>query len=461
MAHVIIIGGGMSGLSLAWYLKEMAKGWEITVLEAENRVGGKAWTEKSKGFLVERGVNGVLDNKPSTLELSRALGISPLRSNDASRKRFVVRSGRLLPLPDSPGAFLRSKILSLSGKLRLFYEPFIPPLRGQRDESLASFAKRRLGGEAYKYLIDPMASGIYAGNPERLSLKSCFPRIHELEKEYGSLIKAMIALKREARRKGVKKKASAGPGGVLTSFRGGMEELVNALRESLKNEIRTDSRVSAISLKEGNWEVQTENGEVFLGTHVVLSLPAHDARSLVKGLSKRLFGLFNHFEYPPIAVCALGFRARDISGRLDGFGFLCPHVESRKILGALWDSSVFDFRAPEGFHLIRCLLGGMRNRHILEKKDSEILKMSLGELKDLMGIKKEPIFAEVFRWKRAIPQYHIGYERLLEEIHRELLRYPRLFIRCNWVKGVSLNDCVFNSRELAGLIMSGRDEQRF
>ena len=457
MLHCIIIGAGLSGLSLAWYLKRFSKNaFKITILESENRAGGKAWTDRRDGFLIEKGVNGVLDNKPSTIELAKELGLSLLKSNDASRIRFVVRDKRLVRLPDSPGSFLKSEVLSLSGKLRLFCEPFIKKAPEGLDESLASFAKRRLGEEAYNYLIDPMASGIYAGNPERLSLKACFPRIYELEQKYGSLIKAMISLQREAKKKGERKKASAGPGGVLTSFNSGMEELVEALCDKLKEELFLNQRVESIYRENGLWKVVVNGSKVYEGSHIVLALPAYRARYIVKDLSKELCRLFSFFEYPPIAVCAFSFKREKVSN-LNGFGFLCPNIEKRAILGSLWDSSVFQHRAPEGYHLLRCLMGGMRNRHILEKSDHQLKELALAELKELIGIKADPELAICYRWERAIPQYHIGYDKVISQIKKELLKHSRLYIRCNWIGGVSLNDCVLNSKRLAQAISKEQD----
>lgn len=460
MAHVIIAGGGMSGLSLAWYLKHQAKGWQITILEAEGRVGGKAWTEKKDGFLMERGVNGVLDNKPSTLELAASLGLNPLRSNDASRIRYVVRQGRLVRLPSSPLEFIRSPVLSWAGKLRLLLEPFIKQAPKGLDESLASFAKRRLGDEAYRYLIDPMASGIYAGDPERLSLRACFPRIHELEMEYGSLIRAMIRLQKEAKKAGGKD-VSAGPGGVLTSFKGGMEEMVAALNQSLKDNIVLNAKVESVEPSGDGWQVHTKDGRSFSGSHLVLGLPAYEAAKAIKNAAPTLSRLFSHLEYPPIAVCAFGIKKEKIKASLKGFGFLCPFCESRNILGALWDSSVFESRAPEDYHLIRCLIGGMRNRHILSLPDSRLKELALSDLRDLMGLRALPDLGLVFRWERAIPQYHTGYMDLIDQIKREIRKLKGIFIRCNWIGGVSLNDCVANSRRLAENMASGKEDVRF
>ncbi len=453
MAHVVIIGAGMSGMSLAWYLSGFRKDWQITVLEAENRAGGKAWTEKRDGFLVERGVNGVLDNKPATLQLASELGLSPLRSRDASRKRFIVRDGRLAELPDSAGAFLSSGVLSLDGKLGVMREPFVPRGNMEVDESLASFAVRRLGKEAYRYLIDPMASGIYAGNPERLSLKSCFPRIHELERDYGSLIRAMIRLQAAARKR-KQKGPKAGPGGVLTSFRNGMSELVDKIRNALGERVQTGCRVETSEPSGVGWKVNLENGKSIEATHLVVSCPSYAARDIFKHSLPDFSEICRHIEYPPIAIVAFGISKGALSDDLNGFGFLCPFVEKREILGALWDSSVFDNRAPVAYHLVRCLMGGMRNRHCLMKTDRQLQDAAFNELRQLCGIRKPPEFSEVFRWTRAIPQYHIGHSRLLESLKKVLWANPGLFVRCNWIGGVSLNDCILNSRNLAAEMAS-------
>ena len=454
MAHVVIVGAGMSGMSLAWYLRNLRKDWQITVLESEDRAGGKAWTEKRDGFLIERGVNGVLDNKPATLELAAELGLTPLRSREASRRRFIVRSGRLTDLPDSPGAFLSSSLLSLSGKLRVMKEPFIPRGDMDLDESLAAFATRRLGREAYRYLIDPMASGIYAGNPERLSLRSCFPRIHELERDYGSLIRAMIRLQAAAMKK-KRKGPSAGPGGVLTSFRNGMSELADKLKDALGDSLRTGAPVETAAPSETGWQVGLKDGQGLEATHLVISCPSHAAEGILKDSVPDFSEICRCIEYPPIAIVAFGISKGAVSNDLNGFGFLSPFVEKRRILGALWDSSVFENRAPAARHLVRCLIGGMRNRHCLMNDDGYLKDAAFKELKELCGLRKLPDFSAVFRWKEAIPQYHVGHGALIGRLKEVLDACPGLFVRCNWIGGVSLNDCVMNSKRLAAGIASG------
>ena len=241
--RLVIVGGGISGLSLAYFLLEKKPSLDIVIFESEEKAGGKIWTDKAAGFLCEGGVNGFLDNRPRTLELVSKLALTPLRSSDKARKRYIFSDGKLHLLPESPVSFFSSDLLSIYGRLRILWEIFAPR-GGHGDETLAAFAKRRLGKEAYEKLIDPMASGIYAGDPEKMSLKSCFPRIHELEQKYGSLIRAMISLQKEAKKTG--KKVGAGPGGVLTSFMDGMGEFINTLSVRLGARLKTDAKVISV-----------------------------------------------------------------------------------------------------------------------------------------------------------------------------------------------------------------------
>ena len=453
MAKLIIAGGGLSGLSLAWFLRELRPGWEILVLEAGARSGGKAWTIKEEGFVCEKGVNGVLDNKPSTLALAARLGLDPLRSNDAARRRFVIRNGQLFQLPVSPLQFLNSKILSFPGRLRVVAEALVSKGDMSKDESLADFARRRLGREAFQYLIDPMATGIYAGDPERLSLRSCFPRIHELERDYGSLIRAMIKLQREAKKKG-KKGPGAGPGGVLTSFTTGMNELVDALVRALGPAIRLNSSVASISRNNNGWRVYLQDGKEFESSHVVLACPAKAVSEVLKETAPDIVKLAKQIHYPPVSIVCMGIKQGTTDNSLNGFGFLAPGVEKRSILGSLWDSSIFPNRAPEGYQLTRTLVGGARAPDLAMLPDSPLLDLVVKEFTELVGLKSGPEFVKIFRWNEAIPQYERGHHALASEIDFALSSYPGLYIRCNWLGGVSLNDSIANSQRLAEQLAS-------
>jgi oxygen-dependent protoporphyrinogen oxidase len=444
MARVVIVGGGISGLSLGYELKRTAKS-EAIVLEAEDSPGGKIRTLSEKGFLCEWGVNGFLDNRPSTLALAGDLGLEPLRSSDAARKRFLCLGGELRKLPETPKEFLTSRVLSFPGKLRLAAEPFIPARRG--DEPLADFARRRLGREAFENLIDPMASGIFAGDPEKMSVASCFPRVKRLEENYGSLIKGMFKMSREAKKEG-KGPVSAGPGGTLTSFQGGMEDIILGLKSALGGSLRTGGRVRAIEKAGSLYRVYLQDGESMEADVVVLACPSYEAAAILKEFDKALSEIVAGIEYPALSVVCLGFKREKIGSPVDFFGFLVPWKEGRRILGTLYDSSIFPNRAPEGYVLLRAMLGGARAPHIAMQNDEFLIRTVLSELDRLVSLKGEPDFTKVFRHEKAIPQYVVGHSEKLKAMESALSRHKGVYLAGNAYRGVALNDCVENSIKL-------------
>jgi oxygen-dependent protoporphyrinogen oxidase len=448
MAKIAVVGGGLSGLSFAWRLKKFKPDWEITIFEKDKRVGGKAWTIQEEGFKWERGVNGVLTNKPATLNLSVELGIEVYKSNDNARKRFVVKNGKLVKLPEKPQEFLMSGLLSPLGKLRVFLELLTPKKANDSDESLKDFAIRRLGIEAFENLIDPMATGIYAGDPEKLSLKSCFPRINELEMQYGGLIRAMLSLQQKARKEG-KKGPGAGPGGHLVSFNGGMEELVTSLTNDLKDNIVTGAEVSKIYKKDNLWEIILKDNKKIEATHVVLSSPLPQCAQMISDIIPEIKEIASNIPYPPVAVVALGIKKEQLKDKINGFGFLCPNKEKRNILGTLWDSSVFPNRAPEGYALMRSLVGGMRMPELARLNEDKLTQTVIDEIKDIMDVDISPDFIRTYLWEQAIPQYNVGHADLMKKLDAIMDKNRGLYFRCNWVGGISLNDCINNSMELA------------
>ncbi|TAL25252.1 MAG: protoporphyrinogen oxidase [Nitrospirae bacterium] len=446
MAKIVIIGGGISGLSLAYAILEREPLADVTVFEAEKRPGGKVWTDKVNGFLCESGVNGFLDNKPKTIELSLKLLLNPLRSSDAARQRYIFSDNILHRLPESPVSFFSSNLLSLYGRVRILYELIAP--KGADDESLAEFAKRRLGKEAYEKLIDPMASGIYAGNPETLSLKSCFPRIYDIENKYGSLIRGMITLQKEAKRSG-KAKVSAGPGGTLTSFYDGMGMVIDSLKKSLGERLMTGTRVIAVEKKNKGYALQLSGGSVVESEIVVIASPAYSASEMLKGFDKQLSSVVAEISYPAVSVVCFGYKKERISHKLNGFGFLIPYRERRKILGTLWDSSIFLNRAPEGYVLLRSMVGGARASELAMQDDSGLTDTVAEELKNIMDIKAQPDFVRIYRHEKAIPQYNIGHSNRLRTIAGILLKHRDLYLTGNAYRGISFNDCIENSYKLA------------
>ena len=452
MKQAIIVGGGISGLATAWILREKAReqgiDLGITLLEKENRLGGKIWSRKEEGFLCEWGPNGFLDSKPQTLDLCRDLKADSrlLRSNDNARKRFIYSGGVLNRLPENGPSFLKSSLISWPGKFRLAMEPFIPQFRGDEDETLAAFGRRRLGEEALNKLIAPMVSGIFAGDPETMSLKSCFPRIAELEAEYGGLIKAMIRLAKKKKAEIAAGKAvasAAGPGGVLTSFRGGIQELTDILAAELgMTIIRSGEEVVKVAKGESvPWRVVTGKGELNADA-VLLATPAYASAEFLDETDPAISGVLRQIPYATMTVVCFGYERERINYDLNGFGYLIPKQEKLSTLGTLWDSSIFEGRAPEGKVLLRSMMGGACFPQYIKLSDAEVEKRVRDDLEKTMGITVAPSFIRIFRHEKAIPQYTVGHAKRLETLSGMLAKHQGLVLTGNSYRGIGLNDCV-------------------
>jgi len=452
MKQAIVVGGGISGLAAAYLLREKAKtaGVEIgiTLLEKEQRLGGKIWSIKEEGYLCEWGPNGFLDNKPQTLDLCKALQVEDrlMRSNDNARKRFIFSGGILNRLPENGPSFLKSSLISWPGKLRLAMEPFIPQYRGSEDETLAAFGRRRLGEEALNKLIAPMVSGIFAGDPETMSLKSCFPRIAELEAEYGGLIKAMIRLAKKKKADIAAGKAvasAAGPGGVLTSFRDGIQTLTDILADELgMTVIRSgEGTVRVVKGESVPWRVVTERGE-YPADAVILATPAYASADFLDGVDAAISGVLRQIPYATMTVACFGYEQERISYDLNGFGYLIPKQEKLSTLGTLWDSSMFENRAPAGRVLLRSMMGGACFPEYIKLSDAEVEQRVRYDLEKTMGITAAPSFIRIFRHDKAIPQYTAGHGKRLEALAELVGRQPGLVLTGNSYRGIGLNDCV-------------------
>ncbi|MDH3997246.1 MAG: protoporphyrinogen oxidase [Desulfuromonadales bacterium] len=463
MKQIAVIGAGISGLSTAHAIERLAAeaGIEVavTVFERDERIGGKIWSIKEEGYLCEWGPNGFLDSKPMTLDLCEHLGVREKleRSNDNARKRFIYSGGILNRLPENGPMFLQSKLISWPGKIRLAQEFFKPKRTDGVDETLADFARRRLGPEALDKLIGPMVSGIFAGDPESMSLQSCFPRIHELEQEYGGLLKAMIMLakKKKAEVKAGKQVASAaGPGGVLTSFVGGIQELTDATADKLQGTVHTGKPVTGLKAIEGGWELRLADGSNFDAEAVVSAAPAHVLKELIWSFNGELAELLADIPYSPMNVICFGYEKEKIERDLDGFGYLIPKKEGCSILGTLWDSSIFPQRAPEGHVMLRSMMGGATNPAAIDLSDEEVKAKVMIELDKIMGITTEPDFVRIFRHPRAIPSYVVGHAERLKAINRQLEKHSGLFLTGNAFSGVGLNDCVHASNQVADQVVA-------
>jgi oxygen-dependent protoporphyrinogen oxidase len=301
-----------------------------------------------------------------------------------------------------------------------------------------------------------MVSGIFAGDPETMSLQSCFPRIRELEQEYGGLLRAMIKLakQKKAERKSGKEVASAaGPGGVLTSFADGIQALTDATAVRLAGTVRIGTAVAGLRPRSGGWELTLDSGEVLAADLVVSAAPAHALTALLRPLDQALAELVAGIPYASMNVICCGYARERISRDLDGFGYLIPRKEGRSTLGTLWDSSIFPKRAPEGYVLLRSMMGGATNPAAIELSDAEVLARVLADLRDIMGIDARPDFVRVFRHPRAIPQYLSGHARRLAAIDAALHNHAGLFVTGNAFYGVGLNDCVHAANRAAAAVV--------
>ena len=454
MKKIIIVGGGISGLATAWLLRDRARtagtDVEITLLEKDQRAGGKIWSIKDDGYTCEWGPNGFLDSKPQTLELCRAVGLEGNlhRSNDNARKRFIYSGGELHRLPEGGPSFLKSRLISWPGKLRLALEPtpFIATAPTNVDETLAEFGRRRLGREALDKLIAPMVSGIFAGDPETMSLVSCFPRIAELEREYGGLIRAMIMLAKKKKREQAAGKvvsSPAGPGGVLTSFREGIQFLTDALSASLGTIVKTGMSVDTVEKGDSvPYRVRCADGSECEADVVIVASPAFSAAEMLENIDSGLAVVLKQIPYASMTVVCCGYDREQIRHPLDGFGYLIPKKEGCHTLGTLWDSSMFENRAPQGKVLLRSMMGGACFPGYVTLSDDEVVARVRGDLKKVMGIDAEPPFIRVFRHPQAIPQYTVGHGVRLKALEERLSVHPGLVLTGNSYRGIGLNDCV-------------------
>lgn len=451
-----IVGAGISGLATAQAILAGDPNAEVVVFEAAKHTGGKVMTEMTpEGFLCEWGVNAFLDKSPRTLELCREIGLTPVSADVAAKKRYVYSEGELHQLPEKPPQFLSSRLLSIPGRLRVMGEVFSGKTK-KADETLEEFGTRHLGREAFEKLIDPMASGVFAGDARTMSLKSCFPRIHEVESEYGSLIRGLIKLQKEARHAGKKDTPGPGPGGLLTSFNGGMSVLTDALTAGLGSRVRVCSRASGISRSGGVYTLYLEDGSSEEFDSLILAAPAHAQAKILHDLAPGISRLLETIPYPPLAVVCLGYSEEKAGHCLDGFGFLIPSRENRGILGTVVDSNVFPGRAPRGSVLFRAMVGGARSPHFAELPDEQLLDRVRSDLKDIMGLSADPDFISIFRHEKAIPQYLVGHSDRLEAIDRQLEALPGLVLTGNAFRGVSLNDCVLNASRTAQTLAGRR-----
>jgi len=441
-ADVAILGGGISGLTAGFWLRH--RGLKVHLFESSERPGGCITTWAKEGFLFELGPNTVLNNALEIDALCETAGIlgRRLTANPASKRRFIVRGGKLVPLPNNPAAFLFTSLFSLKTKLGLLKEPFVRPAPRDVEESIATFVRRRLGEEMLQYAVGPFVSGVYAGDPEKLSVQHAVPKIYALEENYGSLIKGAIA-----------KKKGPAPAGGLFSFPEGLAVLPRTLAERLEEGYHPGHSVSRVDRSEDGFLITAtgpRNENVTLKSRAVIcALPAAAASQALLPLGGEFPGSIRSLPYADVALVCLGFRREDVVHPLDGFGCLAPEVEGRHFLGCLFTSSLFPGRAPEGHVALSVFLGGAVHPERASEEESTLLKKVLKDVDDLLGLKGSPVLTRVERWRPAIPQYNLGHGAFKEAAKILEAANPGLFLSGNLLYGVSVGNCIANAKAVA------------
>jgi oxygen-dependent protoporphyrinogen oxidase len=438
---IAVVGGGISGLATAFYIRQKNPDVSITLFEKDEQLGGKMKTKEVDGFLFEEGSNGFLSNKPDTLELVKQSGCDDIlmRSDDNARVRFIYKDA-LHQLPESPMAFLKSPLLTAQGKIRVATEYFRAPKKDDSDETLQSFGYRRVGKEMTDTFLDAMVAGIFASSPDKISVKSAFPAVVKLEKEYGGLFKGMLA----------KKKKEAGPGGVLMSFKGGVSSFIQKLASSAQIEIKTGLHVDKIEKQDDKYSLHVD-GQQESFDKVVLSTPAYESAQILKDIDENISQMLKSIEYSPISVVGLGYN--ELPHDLKGFGLLTTSSAKKEILGVLWDSSIFTDRAPDGKKSLRVMIGGQRNPELALKSDAELLEIAVRGVKETMGLDVVPDVSYVKRYEKGIPNYRVGHLDSMGELFEKLKEHKGLYLSANAYYGVGLNDCVGNSKKIAQKIL--------
>ena len=454
--HITIIGGGIAGLATAFYLEKRAgeQGREIqyVLLERSDRWGGKIATESVDGFLIEGGPDLLLTQKPAGIQLCKDLGLADrlISTNNDRQRTFLVRDGKLVAFPEDfslvPARFwslATSPLYSFWGKVRMGLEVFVPRRRDEGDESLASFIRRRLGVEAVN-IGGAMLAGIHSADAERLSMRCAFPMYVAMEQRYGSLIKGVRAMRK------TRERSSA----MFQTLIGGMGELVDTLVARLDGDLRLGVAVGSVRKTDGGFEV-VAGDEVIETDAVVMATPAYVSADLVADFAPALSLMLRDIRYVSTATISLAYRKSDVEGQHDfeGFGFLSPKHEGRRITACTWVSTKLNFRAPDDSVLVRTFVGGAGQEDLVDLDDEALVAQSREELEDLMGLTADPLFARVFRWRKGRPQFDVGHLERVAEMERLAAQVDGLFLTGSAYRGSAIPDCIVQAVDTVDRIL--------
>ena len=444
-ARVVVAGGGITGLTVAFTLQQEAArlgaAVEVTVIEAATEAGGHARTVVDGPWVIETGPHGFLDREPETRALIAELNLDSrlVEANPGPRRRFVVHRGALCQVPESPPALLTSNAISWRGKLRLLREPWAPAPPADADETVFEFAERRLGREVAEMFVDTAVSGISAGDSRSLSVRSQFPILKEFEQEHGSLLRAMFAQRKKARGRA-----------RLLSFDRGLGTLTGALACRLRNRMMTGHAISEIDRHLGAWRVHLDDGTTATADDVVFTTPAHHTAVMLRALDRELSAEFVSIPYSGLAVVALAYSAASVPRPPDGCnGYLVTRAERLSTLGVLWESSIFPGRAPHDAVLLRVFLGGALQPGVLDLDEKALIAVARSELAKVIGITAPPLQHWIFQWPSAIAQYTVGHEERVRGIRARLALHAGLHVCGTAIDGVSFNQAIAGARRTA------------
>ncbi|MBI1931792.1 MAG: protoporphyrinogen oxidase [Ignavibacteriales bacterium] len=441
---VTILGAGISGLATAHWLEK--DGYDVTILEQNSEAGGAMQTKVVDDFLIDFGPNSGLETTPKIREIVNEIGLANemIYANEEGNIRYILKNNKLLALPTSPIKFLRTKLFSVQAKLRILKEPFIGKSQDGYYQSIAEFVERRLGKEFLDNAIDPFVSGVFAGDPTKLSVKSAFPKLYRLEEVYGGLIKGMFKGAKERKRSNEESKQSA----KMFSFKYGMQSFPKAIAKNIKGRIFYNCIIENIVKNNNKVIVELEQNGIkgkITSDALISTIPSHRLVKISHMFDSELTKHLNEIYYPPVLVLFLGYEIKSITQKLDGFGFLIPSKENKKFLGAIWSSTIFKNRAPKDKAAFTIFVGGARNPEFkvsdVDEKITEVLK----EFHEIMGIKTQPILLQWKFWNKAIPQYNLGYvehENYFDQFEKN---YPGIFLSGNFRGGISVGDCIKSS----------------